>query len=240
MNTKRTLIAAALAALSLLAPAASMMRAAQDATPAPVSCADVTAPGAAGTPAAMAGRSDMAGMDHMAMDLDLMYIDMMIPHHASIVAMSQAALPHLMDERLQAMAQSIIDAQSVEIEELRGYRETFYGAADPMPMDVAMVEAMDEMMPGMSGSMKEMDFQMDSAAQIAAICMAKDTDLAFIDLTIPHHQMAIESSETVAAEAAHAEIQVFAERVIADQQREIDELEQIRDSLLGSTTSPHS
>ncbi len=245
MNTERTLRAAAMAALSVLTPIAATMGVAQDATPAAVTCDDMDAPGTAEPPTAMAGMSDMAGMvkgtpmasmDHTAMELDQMYIDMMIPHHASIVAMAQAALPRLMDERLQAMAQAIIDAQSAEIEELRGYRGTFYGEAAPMPMNDAMVEAMDGLMPGMSGTLKEMDFQMDAAAQVAAICAAKDTDLAFIDLTIPHHQMAIESSETVAAEATHPEIRDFAQRVIDAQQQEIAELAEIRESLTGEAT----
>jgi uncharacterized protein (DUF305 family) len=84
--------------------------------------------------------------------------------------------------------------------------------------------------------MKDMDFQMDAAAQVAVICGAKDTDLVFIDLTIPHHQMAIESSETVAAEASHPEIREFAQRVVEDQQREIDLLQETRASLTGSGT----
>jgi uncharacterized protein (DUF305 family) len=176
--------------------------------------------------------SPMAGMDHSTMELDQMYIDMMIPHHASIVALSEAALPRLTDARLQEIAQSIVDAQSAEIEELRGYRDQFYGDPNPMAMDAAMMEAMDAMMPGM-GSMDEMAFQMDPAAQVAAICGAEDVDLAFIDLVIPHHEMAITASEPVATGAANEEIQAFAERVIADQQREIDELEAIRAELTG-------
>lgn len=179
--------------------------------------------------------SPMAGMDHAMMDLDQMYIDMMIPHHASIVALSEAALPRLSDPRLQEIARSIVSAQNAEVEELRGYREQFYGDPNPMPMDAAMMEAMDGMMPGM-GSMDEMAFQMDASAQVAAICSAEDTDLAFIDLVIPHHEMAIVSSEPVAAGAEHDEIRAFAEKVIADQQREIEELSAIRQELYGSAT----
>jgi uncharacterized protein (DUF305 family) len=47
------------------------------------------------------GRTPAAGMDHMAMEFDQMYIDMMIPHHQSIIALAQAALPRLTDERLR-------------------------------------------------------------------------------------------------------------------------------------------
>ena len=239
MRTKHTaaVIVGAFTLMQLSGPVAM----AQDATPAPmVSCEDLESSMAMGTPGAMAGGMEMgtpmAEMDPMAMELDQMYIDMMIPHHRGIIALAQAALPRLEDARLQEIAQSIVDAQSAEIEELRGYREEFYGEADPMPMDESMMAAMDQMMPGISGTMEEMAFQMDPAAQVAAICAAENTDLTFIEMTIAHHQMAIEASEPVVADATHEEIREFAQRVIEDQQREIDELRTIQKELSGEAT----
>jgi uncharacterized protein (DUF305 family) len=220
----------------------------QLATPTAAHCEDVMGRSpTSGTPGAMPGASvtvdmpmtgatPMAGMDHMAMDLDQMYIAMMVPHHDSIIAMAQAALPRLSDERLREIAQAIIATQQPEIEELRGYREAFSGDAEPMPMDEAMMSAMAQMMPGMSGTMEEMAFQMDTAAQVAAICAAENADLAFIDLTIPHHRMAIESSEIVLEQTEREEIREFARRVIAAQQSEIDALTEIRAELTGSAT----
>ena len=243
MGIKHAGAAAIVGAFALMS-SASPVTLAQEGTPTPmVSCEDASSPMAMGTPGAMMGDmagmgmgTPMAGMDHMAMELDQMYIDMMIPHHAAIIALSQAALPRLEDARLQEIAQNIVDAQSAEIEELRGYREAFYGEAESMPMDEAMMAAMTEMMPGMSGTMEEMAFQMDPAAQVAAICAAEDTDLAFIDMTIAHHRMAIDSSEPVVAGATNEEIREFAQRVIEDPQREIDELEEIQADLTGEAT----
>ncbi len=183
--------------------------------------------------------SPMAGMEGMAMELDQLYIDMMIPHHASIVAMAQAALTRLEDERLVEIAERIVATQSAEIEELRGYRTDFYGGAEPMPMDDHSMGMMAEAMPGMTGDMDEMAAQMDPRAQVAAICAAGDADLAFIDLTIPHHESAIAASEAAVERATHDEIRAFAERVIADQRREIDELRAIRAELAG-TASPEA
>jgi len=186
----------------------------------------------------------------MRMEFDQGYIDMMIPHHASIVAMAEAALTRLEEERLRAIAQAVIDAQRPEIEELRQYRERFYGSPDPLPMaghgtpgtDPAMAAMreqmmgqMAEMMPGM-GSMDEMMFQMDAVAQVAAICGAENADLAFIDLTIPHHEMAITASEAALTRAVHPEIRDFALRVIDTQQAEIDALTAIRAELAGTAT----
>ncbi len=185
-------------------------------------------------PGAAAGGTPMAGMAHM-MDLDLMYIDMMIPHHESIVALAKAAQPRLEDERLRDIADAIVSAQEAEIAELQNHRERFYEGSAPMPMDHGMMEAMASMMPG-AGDMDDMAFQMDAAAQVAAFCRADDPDRAFIDLVIPHHEMAIVSSRPVAERAAHDELRGFAERVIADQEREIGELAAIRDELYGSAT----
>jgi len=195
-----------------------------------------TAPPAAATPE-MGGMAIGTPMTGMAMDpeFDQLYIDMMIPHHASIVALAQSALPRLQDERLRGIAQAMIDAQRAEIEELVGYREAFYGSAEPMPMDDHTMGMMAEAMPSM-GSMESMAVEMDADAQVALFCAAADADLAFIDLTIPHHESAIGASETALAQATREEVRTFAERVIEAQQREIDELLAIRAELVGQGT----
>ncbi len=226
---------ALIAGASILWPSASGTFA-QAATPTAITCEELAAQGA-GTPEAthddMAMGTPPAEMDlqHMTMELDQMYIDMMIPHHQSIIAMAQAALPRLTDERLREIAQAVIAAQGPEIAELREYREAWYGDPEPMAMDDGMMEAMNEMMPGMSGTKAEMALLMDAAAQVTAICAANNADLAFIDQTIPHHQMAIEASEAVLDNAVHPEIREVAQRVIAAQQREIDELTAIRSTV---------
>ncbi len=232
----RSLLAAFAAAILLVLVALTARplgaRAQEGATPAPAFSCDGTT-SAAGT--AMAGmdhggmtETPMAGMEP---EFDQAYIDMMIPHHQSIVAMAGAALSRLEDERLREIAQTVVDTQSAEIEELRGYREQFYGSPEPMPMD-----ATTQMMPGMEGSMEEMAAQMDPGNQVALVCGAEDADLAFIDVTIPHHESAIAASEAALDQAPHEEIRAFAERVIEDQRREIDELSAVRQERYGSAT----
>lgn len=181
----------------------------------------------------MAMGTPMAGME-ISVEFDQLYIDMMIPHHASIIAMAQAALPRLTDSRLQEIANNIITAQTAEIAELRGYRQQFYGSSDPVPLDPALMEQISQQMPGM-GPMDDMTFQMDATAQVAAICAAPDPDLAFIDLAIPHHKMAIVASEPALTQASHQEIKDFAQRIITDQQGEVTELTAIRAELSDAT-----
>lgn len=186
---------------------------------------------ATGTPAA-GDDYDMLGAS---VEFDQLYIDMMIPHHQSIIALAQAAEDRLTDDRLQTIAANIITAQQAEIEELRSYREQWYGSPDPMPMDEGMMGMMMEMMPVM-GNMASMQMLMDPNALVASFCAAEDPDLAFIDLTIPHHEMAIVASEAALEQATHPEIQEVAQQVIDAQQREIDELTAIRQELTSEAT----
>lgn len=239
--TRSAAVAAMIPAFVLLPMVSSPGVAAQDATPTMSYSCETAMPAspmagmeamAMGTPAAD-GAHDMAGQS---VEFDQLYIDMMIPHHESIIALAQAAQDRLTDERLQAIAENIITSQSAENEELRGYREQWYGSPQSMPMDEGMMGMMSEMMPGM-GDMAAMQMQMDPGALVATFCAGEDPDLTFIELTIPHHEMAIMSSEAALEQATHDEIRAVAERVIADQQREIDELEAIRAELASEGTA---
>jgi uncharacterized protein (DUF305 family) len=205
---------------------------AQDVTPPAWTCDGAATPVTGAQPGAA---HEMAmGTPEATAEIDRLYIDMMIPHHQSIIALSQAALPHLQDERLRALAQRVIEAQSAEIAELGGYREQWYGSAEPQPLDE---HAMMQLAPGATKPMDEMMREMDAVGQVAEFCAAPDADLAFIELTIPHHASAVIASEAVLAQAVHPEMRDFAQRVIDAQQREIDELEAIRDELYGPATS---
>ena len=236
MRRAKPFLPALVIVVSVMAPMAFMPAAAQEATPAVTYACDV----GGSTPSAMThemsmGATPEASMDHMAMEFDQMYIDMMIPHHQSIIAMAQAAQPRLTDERLQEIAQAVIETQGAEIEQLREYREAWYGDPDPMPMDEAMMGAMEQMMPGM-GEMESTAAMMDAEALVAAFCAAENPDVGFIDLTIPHHEMAIAASEAALEQAIHPEIQEVAQQVIDAQQREITELTEIWQGLAGAAT----
>ena len=71
---------------------------------------------------------------------------------------------------------------------------------------------------------------------MAAICAAEETDLAFIELTIPHHEMAIAASEAVVEGSENAELREFAQGVIEAQQREIQAQTAIREDLTSAAT----
>jgi uncharacterized protein (DUF305 family) len=248
--TLTAVVAAMLLALAATASGPTGAVARQEATPAvgnscnnatPVAGSAMMDHDAMGTPMAgmdhggMAVGTPMAGMG-MEAEFDRLYIEMMIPHHESIVAMAEAALPRLTDERLRAIARAVVATQRPEIDELRDLRARFYGDTASMPMDDRMMDRMDQAMPGMAGSMDEMRFQMDPAAQVATVCAADNLDLTFIDLTIPHHESAIAASEAALDRAVHPETRAFAQRVIDAQRAEIEALTLIRQELAGAGT----
>ncbi len=182
------------------------------------------------------GSGDGTQREMMAtVEFDQLYIDMMLPHHGSIIALADVALPRLNDPRLKEMAQNIVDTQSAEQIELSGYRDAWYGSGSPDRSEPSMM-LMIQAMPGMHASMETMMQQMDASQQIATFCAATDPDLAFIDQVIPHHQMAIDGSKDALKQAVHPETKAFAEKVIRDQQAEIDQLDRIKAELTGKAT----
>lgn len=225
-NAARTLALAGILSVSIAG--AALPASAQ--TPGALGCAAVATPTAGHDHGAMhestpaPGAHDHHGSEQEA-DFDLMYIDMMIPHHESIIALAEVAQHELTDPRLVSMAEDIIATQDAEILELRQLREEWYGDAP------AVSTEMMHGMPGMSGDMADMEQQMSAEWQVQTFCGAEDKDLAFIEQTIPHHQMAIDTSMAALEHAEHQEIRDVAQDVIDAQQVEIDQLESIRDEL---------
>ncbi len=84
------------------------------------------------------GMSDAEmGMD-MDMDMlesteafDRMFIDMMIPHHQGAIRMARLELADGQDPELRELAETIIAAQSKEIEQMNAWRKAWYGEASP-------------------------------------------------------------------------------------------------------------
>jgi uncharacterized protein (DUF305 family) len=235
------LLLAALVATLILAAAPGTTHAAQgEATPEALTCAEVAA-----TPtAAMAGMAHghghdatpAAGMAHMdhddpQADFDLMYIDMMIPHHESVVALAGVARSELAHPDLIAMAEEIISTQDAEIEALRELRAEWYPDAPTVTMDEMMAG-----MPGMGTDMAVMDQVMSPEWQVRSFCAADDKDLAFIEQVIPHHQMAIATSQDALEMAVHPELIAIAEQVIEAQQQEIAVVERVRGELSAGAT----
>lgn len=206
-------------------------------------CAVIATPAA--TPLAEDAAPASPVAHHTAPTPEQLYFDMMIPHHVSIIALAQTALPSLRDGRLREMAIAIVTTQEAEIAELREMRTTRFGSPEPVPMDEEMLAALHVIMPAeaanghdMDAAQPDMAMQMSSATLIDAFCQADDPELAFASLTLAHHQMAVDSSRGLLELTKDTELRNLAERVIAAQESEISTLQQVLDEHGAASPTP--
>ncbi|WP_404783438.1 DUF305 domain-containing protein [Altericista sp. CCNU0014] len=173
---------------------------------------------------AMKGQGNRGGMGHnMSMDLgpadenlDLRFIDAMIPHHEGAVVMAKEAQQKAKRPQLQKLAKDIIQAQNREIAQMKQWRKAWYPKESSTPM--AWSAEMGHMM-AMSPSQKQsMMMSQDLGAADAGF------DLRFINAMIPHHEGAIAMAKEVLGKSKRPDIQKLAQNIIASQQTEIKQM----------------
>ncbi|HEY8311559.1 MAG TPA: DUF305 domain-containing protein [Gemmatimonadaceae bacterium] len=184
-------------------------------------CGDGTATATPATGGAT-GTSGMAGMDNTvqatvaAEPFDEQFIDMMTPHHMGAVAMAQIAMNRAEYPELKAIASSIIASQNSEIGRMQQWRKDWYGSDQTPPMDQM------PMLPGMN--MNAMN-DITMAHDMQNLQTATPFDKAFLMDMIPHHQSAIAAAKIAQDKGTHPEIKQLAGTIIADQQKEIDQMQ---------------
>ncbi|MGF1604481.1 MAG: DUF305 domain-containing protein [Thermosynechococcaceae cyanobacterium] len=184
---------------------------------------------AMGTPHMGSGKPQAAGMDHHNMsmdlgpadaDLDLRFIDAMIPHHQGAVVMAKAALENSQRPEMKALASEIIAAQDKEIAQMKQWRKDWYPQASDTPM-MWHAEG-NHMMPMSTDHMKAMSMDQDLGKADA------DFDLRFINGMVPHHDAAVVMAKDVLAKSKRPEIKQLAQAIIDSQQIEINQMQQWR------------
>lgn len=186
-----------------------------------------------------AASGETMGDDQMAGgEFDQMFIDMMVPHHQSAIEMAWVEQQQGENPELKQMAESMIQSQQAEIDQLRQWRQEWYGSSETPPMTQM------PMLPGMSQMGHEGDMMtMDMTADIERVRNApKPIDATFVEAMIQHHQMAIEAATIAEQQATHQEIKDTARNIIQEQQLEIGEMsrisEQLKEESAGSLTTP--
>lgn len=170
----------------------------------------------------LAGCAGITGGDP---SIDRAFIDMMVPHHESAVAMAEIALERAEHPELRELAQDIIDAQSAEIGQLKEWRAQWFGSSDTPSMDEM------PMLPGMSMEGHAMNgATMDMAREVDGLRSAEPFDRLFIDAMIRHHEQAVEAAQIVLEETDRAEIRQLAEAIIETQTAEIEQLREWREA----------
>ncbi len=177
-----------------------------------------------------------AEIDPTTLDLDLLYIDILIPHHETAVTMAGIAQSRSTRPEVVSLAAGIVAAQTPEVEQLRTWREAWYSDV-PALSDAQLFAGLETKAasPGAAGAPGLGELSMSGMdAGIATLCAETDVfDLEFIDEMVEHHTGAVLLSELVAAEAVHPEMAAFAQTVVDVQGAEIVTMLGWRDAWYG-------
>lgn len=161
-------------------------------------------------------------------DADTMFAQMMIPHHEQAVQMSEVMLAKDdLDPDIEALANKIVAAQGPEIDQLKTMLETW---GEPTSMESGGMEGMDhgsDSGAGMEGMMTEEQMQELEAAE--------GTEAAEMYLTMmtAHHRGAIDMAQEEVAEGQNPQAIEMAQKVIEDQESEIQEMERLLQQIQG-------
>ena len=154
---------------------------------------------------------------------DRQFIDMMVPHHQGAIEMARIAAARATHPELKAMSESVIKSQESEIDQMKSWRKAWFGSDETPPLErMPMVEGM-----GHGGTNMKKDAEMRRSA-------AEPFDRQFIDTMREHHRSAIEAARLAQTKAERGEIKELAGRILADQQREIDQMTEWRLAWYGS------
>ncbi|MFF0447376.1 DUF305 domain-containing protein [Streptomyces sp. NPDC004609] len=192
---------------------------------------------AAGLVLAACGNDDMDGMDHGSRksstaasapagdnpapgafnDADVMFAQMMIPHHEQALQMSELAASRAKSAEIKTLATRIAGAQEPEIQKMKSWLKA-WGKPESgggMPgMDHGNGSSDGS---GMSGMMSEKDMEQLKAAK------GVDFDKKFAQMMIDHHKGAITMAEDEQKKGRNATAKQLAANVVQAQQTEVDE-----------------
>ena len=171
---------------------------------------------------------------------DTAFLAQMTMHHTMAVMMAKPVVANATHPELKELAQSIIDDQTREIAQMRGWAKDWYGAELPdhlAMMDQMMGHGQTMGMPGMSHSGMPMQSGMPVPPGMPMSPMGdmsmmeslwrlppQRLEVVFMSQMIPHHQSAIEMAKLVPERAAHQELKELAQNVINSQSSEIDKM----------------
>lgn len=158
------------------------------------------------------------GME-MRVEVDKPFIEMMIPHHQSANEMAQIALSRAKSPEVKKLAQSIIEEQTREIEQMRTWYKQWYGTEVPTTdMGMGMQSGMDQSM---------MQMEMMDREMMQALENTQDFDREFLRQMTRHHQMATMMAGMVVNSAQHREIRNLAQNIIKSQSAEITQMQKL-------------
>jgi hypothetical protein len=164
-------------------------------------------------------------------------MDLMLPHHAASVLSGQIAVARAAQPELAELGARIAVTQQQEIDQMRSWREAWYGNAPALTTAeaIAFLDNLARDNPGHAGLPGAMEM-VAAAHDPAALCTSElPFDLAFIDAMVPHHQSAVLFSRAVLDRLAHPELRDLATAIADGQEREIGQMLTWRDQWFAGT-----
>lgn len=137
---------------------------------------------------------------------DIMFLQMMIPHHQQAVDISNLALKSSKDAELLALAKTIRDAQAAEIIQMKQWLNDAGAGTD-----------MGHSMDGMGGMLNDAELSALSAET------GFKFDILWLKGMIGHHDGAIHMTSMI-RDATNPDIKTFGEKVVADQTAQIEQM----------------
>ncbi|MCK8438867.1 DUF305 domain-containing protein [Streptomyces sp. D2-8] len=197
---------------------------------------------------AACGGNDMEGMDHGSgssasaastpstgdkpapgafNDADVMFAQMMIPHHEQALEMAELVDGRASDAEIKSLAADIEKAQDPEIQTMKSWLKAWgkpESAEESMPGMDHGSGGMDHGS-GMSGMMSDGDMKKLEAAK------GTEFDRMFAEMMIEHHKGAITMAEDEQKKGRNATAEKLAADVVNTQSAEVEKFEKILDRL---------
>jgi uncharacterized protein (DUF305 family) len=140
---------------------------------------------------------------------DIMFLQMMIPHHQQAIDISNLALKSSQDPELIELAKIIARDQAAEIKQMKAWLT-----------DAGASEDMGHSMDGMGGMLND-----DELAALSA-ATGKEFDVLWLKGMTEHHDGAIHMTQMI-EDAQNADIKAFGTKVIKDQSEQIDQMKKM-------------
>ncbi|MBV7697345.1 DUF305 domain-containing protein [Streptomyces sp. TRM70350] len=204
-----------------------------------IAAASIVATGALLLSACGGDGDDMSGMDHGSgsssatatadagdkagdfNDADVMFAQMMIPHHEQALDMAQLADGRASDAEIKDIAQKIEQAQDPEIQTMKGWLESW-----KQPTAMESVPGMDHGSGhGGDGMMSDADMKELQAVK------GQEFDKLFAQMMIEHHNGAITMAEDEQKNGKNADAKKMAGDIVRGQSAEVKQLQSILDRL---------
>ena len=159
------------------------------------------------------GMMGAGAITNPAASFDQRFLDQMIVHHQGAVMSAQMMIADSARPELRDLAQRIITGQQREIDQMRQWRQDWYGTAANRTL-LGMMNG------GMTGAA-----MMDREQMRQMMGASADFDRMFLQMMIPHHEAAIAMAQQALAQAEHSEIKTLAQGIITTQRAEVGEMQ---------------